>query len=69
VLSGGKPVPKAIVAIDHKPLGESDSAGEVRVKLRTSGVETISATLRQEVATPEADSVVLEASLSFEVAK
>lgn len=69
VLSGGKPVPGAIVAIDHKPLGESDSAGDVRVRLRTSGVETVSATLRRKVATPEADSVVLEASLSFEVAK
>jgi uncharacterized GH25 family protein len=69
VLSAGKPVPNAIVAIDHKPLGESDSAGDVRVKLRTSGVETISATLRRKVATPEADAVVLEASLSFEVAR
>lgn len=69
VLSSGKPVPNAVVAIDHKPLGETDSAGEVRVKLRTSGVETISASLRQKVVTPEADAVVLEASLSFEVAK
>jgi uncharacterized GH25 family protein len=69
VLSRGKPVPNALVAIDHKPLGETDSAGETRLKLRSSGIETISATLRQKVATPEADSVVLEASLSFEVAK
>jgi uncharacterized GH25 family protein len=69
VLSAGRPVPNAIVAIDHKPLGESDSAGEVRVKLRASGVETISATLRQKVATAEADQVVLEASLTFEVAR
>lgn len=69
VLSMGKPVANAIVAIDHKPLGETDSAGEVRVKLRTSGVETISASLRQKVASAEADAVVLEASLSFEVAK
>jgi uncharacterized GH25 family protein len=69
VLSAGKPVPNAVVAIDHKPLGETDSAGETRLKLRTSGIETISATLRRKVATPEADAVVLEASLSFEVAK
>jgi uncharacterized GH25 family protein len=69
VLHQGKPVPNAIVSIDHMPLGETDSAGQTRIKLRTSGVETISATLRQRVATPEADSVVLEASLSFEVAK
>lgn len=69
VLSGGKPVSGAVVAIDHKPLGESDSAGDVRVKLRTTGIETLSATLRRKVATSEADALVLEASLSFEVAK
>ncbi|HET9552214.1 MAG TPA: DUF4198 domain-containing protein [Anaeromyxobacteraceae bacterium] len=69
VLSGGKPVAGAVVAIDHKPLGETDSAGEVRVKLRTSSVEVVSATLRRKVATPEADAVVLEASLTFEVAR
>jgi len=69
LLHRGRPAANAIVAIDHKPLAETDSAGEARIKLRTSGVETISATLRQKVATPEADSVVLEASLSFEVAR
>lgn len=69
VLSGGRPVPGALVAIDHKPLGESDSAGEVRVKLRAASVETISATLRRKVSTPEADAIVLEASLSFQVAR
>jgi uncharacterized GH25 family protein len=69
VLSGGKPVPDAVVSIDHQPLGESDRAGEVRVRLRTSGVETISATVRRKVATPEAEALVLEASLSFEVAR
>ncbi|MFT3916679.1 MAG: DUF4198 domain-containing protein [Anaeromyxobacteraceae bacterium] len=69
VLSQGKPVPDAMVAIDHKPLGESDSQGEVRVKLRSSTVETVSATLRRRLASPKADSEVLEASLTFEVAR
>lgn len=69
VLSGGQPAPGAVVSIDHKPLGEADSAGVVRVRLRASGVETIGATLRRKVSTPEADLVVLEASLSFEVAR
>jgi len=69
VLYQGKPVPNAVVAIDHRPLGETDSAGETRLKLRTSGVETISATLRQKILTAEADAVVLEASLSFEVSR
>jgi nickel transport protein len=69
VLSKGKPVADAVVAVDHKALGETDSAGEVRVRLRTSGIETISATLRRPLQTPEADALVLEATLSFEVAK
>lgn len=69
LLYQGRPAANAVIAIGHKPLAETDSGGEARIKLRTSGVETISATLRQKVATPEADSVVLEASLSFEVAR
>lgn len=69
VLSDGMPVAGAVVAIDHRPLGETDSAGVVRVRVRASGVETVSATLRRKVSTPEADAVVLEASLSFEVAR
>jgi uncharacterized GH25 family protein len=69
VLSRGQPVPGAVVAIDHKPLGESDSTGEVRVRIRSPRVETIGATLRRRLASPDADQVVLEASLTFEVAK
>lgn len=69
VLSDGKPVPDAVVSIDHKALGESDRAGDVRVRLRTSGIETIGATVRKKEATREADVLVLEASLTFEVAR
>ena len=69
VLSQGKPVAGAIVAVDHKPLGETDSAGEVRIRLRSAGVESVSASVRRPVKTPEADALVLEASLTFEVAR
>ena len=69
VLLSGKPVAGAVLAIDHKALGETDSAGEVRVKIRASELECVSATLRRPVKTSEADQLVLEASLSFEVAK
>jgi hypothetical protein len=68
VLSHGKPVEGAIVAIDHKPLGETDSSGHVRLRLR-SAVESVSASVRRPVKTPEADDLVLEASLTFEVAR
>jgi uncharacterized GH25 family protein len=69
VLSQGKPVPNAVVAVDHKPLGETDSSGEVRIRLRPGEIESIDASVRRPVKTPEADSLVLEASLTFEVAK
>ncbi len=68
-LSGGKPVAGARLDVDDRPLGESDARGEVRVRLRAAGVQTISATLRGAGATPGADATVLEASLSFEVAR
>jgi hypothetical protein len=69
VLYQGKPVSGAVVAIDHRPIGETDSAGETRIRLRSADVESLSASLRRSVKTPEADAVVLEASLTFEVSK
>jgi uncharacterized GH25 family protein len=69
VLHRGAPAPGAVVAIDHRPLGETDGKGEARIKVRAAGVEVIGATLRRKVATPEADQEVLETSLAFEVAK
>jgi uncharacterized GH25 family protein len=67
VLSGGKPVRDAVVAIGHRPIGDTDSKGEVRLRLRSAGVESISTSLRRARATPEADADVLEATLTFEV--
>lgn len=69
LLLQGRPAAGAVIAVDHRPLAETDTAGEARVRLRTSAVETISATLRRSLATPEADALVLEASLTFEVAR
>jgi hypothetical protein len=67
VLLEGKPVAGAVVAIDHRPLGETDHAGEIRVKVRASDVECVSATLRRPLRSAQADADVLEASLAFEV--
>jgi nickel transport protein len=69
ILLAGKPLSGATLAIDHKPLGETDDQGEVRVKLRAGTVESVSASFRRAVKTPEADSEVFEASLTFEVAR
>jgi hypothetical protein len=69
ILLAGKPLSGATLAIDHKPLGETDDQGLVRVKLRAATVESVSASFRRAVKTPEADSEVFEASLTFEVAR
>ena len=69
ILSAGQPVPDAVVAIDHRPIGETDSKGEVRLRVRTAGITSISTSLRRPRVTPEADAEVLEASLTFEVGK
>ena len=68
LLSAGHPVPNAVVAVGHHPLGETDSKGEIRLRLRDP-VESISTSIRRPVATPDADAEVLEASLTFEVAR
>jgi hypothetical protein len=69
VLAGGRPVAGAVAAIDHHALGETDSRGEVRLRVRGAGVQSITASLRRPLGTPEADTEVLEASLTFEVAR
>jgi uncharacterized GH25 family protein len=69
VLLQGKPVAGAVVAVHHRPIGETDSQGVTRLRLRGAGVQSIAASLRRPLATPEADALVLEASLTFEVGK
>jgi uncharacterized GH25 family protein len=69
LVSSGQPVPDATIAIDHRPIGETDSKGEVRLRLHKAGIESISASIRRPHPTPEADVDVLEASLTFEVSK
>jgi nickel transport protein len=69
VLLAGKPLAGAVLAIDHKPLGETDDKGEARIKIRAARVEQVSASFRRPVKSAEADSEVFEASLTFEVAR
>jgi nickel transport protein len=69
VLWQGKPVAGAVCAIDHRPLGETDAAGECRVKVRAPDVESVSVTLKRPLGTPEAETLNAEASLTFQVAR
>jgi len=69
ILLHGKPAAGVALAMDHKVLGESDSKGEVRVRIRGAAFESVVASLRQPLQSPDADTVVYEASLSFEVAR
>jgi nickel transport protein len=67
VLWQGKPLAGAVLAVDHGPRGETDAAGECRVMVRAHDVESVSVTLRRPLASPEADTLIAEASLTFEV--
>lgn len=69
VLLDGNPVSGAVLAMAHKALGETDDRGEARVKIRATDVESVSATFRYSLRWREADIDVVEASLTFEVAK
>jgi len=69
ILLDRKPISGAVLSVGHKPLGETDDRGEVRVKIRAADVESVSATFRRPVKSPDADSEVFEASLTFEVAR
>ena len=68
-LSAGVPVGGAVVSVGHRVLGETDSAGEVRVRIRERGLQVVSASLRKRLQTPDADALVLEATLAFEVSR
>lgn len=68
VLLEGAPASGAIITVAHKTIGETDSRGEVRLRIRSRDVETIGATLRRPIASAEAEVQVLEATLTFEVA-
>lgn len=69
ILLDGKPISGAVLSMGHKALGETDDQGEVRVKIRSSDVESVSASFRRTVRSPDADSEVFEASLTFEVGR
>jgi nickel transport protein len=68
VLLAGRPVAGAVVGLDHRAIGETDSAGEVRIKVREGRLQVLDASFRRAVRTPQADSQVFQASIAFEVA-
>ena len=69
VLSAGHPVPDAVVVIADRRVGKTDSKGEVRLRLRRPGIESVSTSIRRADPTPESDTDLIEASLTFEVGK
>jgi uncharacterized GH25 family protein len=69
VLLRGVPLAGAAIAAAHRVVGETDRAGEIRLDVRGREVATVSASVRRPIASPEADAEVLEATLTFEVAR
>jgi uncharacterized GH25 family protein len=68
VLLDGAPAAGAVVSIGHAALAETGANGEARLKVRHR-TESISATVRRPLQRAEAEWDVLEASLTFEVAR
>lgn len=69
VLLGGKPVAGAVVEAGHRTLGETDREGILRVRVRAPGLQVVSASVKRPLGTPAAETLVLEASLTFEVGR
>ncbi|MBI5528764.1 MAG: DUF4198 domain-containing protein [Deltaproteobacteria bacterium] len=67
VLVDGAPVAGAAVARDHNPVGETGSAGEIRLKVKAAGLQVIDATVKKRIDSPEADNLVVTATIVFEV--
>jgi nickel transport protein len=67
VLLDGKPAPGAVLDIADRVLGETDREGLFRMRVEGPGVQSVTASLRRPLGTPEADTLVLEANLTFEV--
>jgi len=67
VLLDGKPAAGAVVAVGHHALGETDREGILRIRVHERGVQSIDASVRRPLRAPEADTLVLEASLTFEL--
>lgn len=68
-LVAGAPAPRVVVARDHHAVGETDSRGEIRLRIRDAGTQVLSASVRRPGPAPaQAETEVLEASLAFEVA-
>jgi uncharacterized GH25 family protein len=69
VLVDGKPAAGAAVARDHNPVGETDSAGEVRLKVKSAGLQVIEATVKKKLDSLEADMLIMTATFCFEVGR
>lgn len=67
VLYQGTPAASALIAYSDHTLGEVDSNGEARVRLRQKGTQVIKASLKRSLNSPEADNLMLSATLQFVV--
>jgi nickel transport protein len=61
----GEPVAGAVVAYDGKPRAETGADGLANVRVRHGGLQSIEATLRRAVQSPQADEEVHTTALGF----
>jgi nickel transport protein len=66
---GGRPVEGAIVAVDGKPRGRTETDGRLNIRLRRAGLQMIQASLTLPDTTGVADEIIQTTTLNFEIAE
>jgi nickel transport protein len=63
----GKPLENAVVAYDEHPIGATDEHGRINIRIKHSGLQMISTSIREKADGIKADYVIKTVNLSFEV--
>jgi nickel transport protein len=63
----GKPLKNAVVAYDEHPIGTTDEEGKINIRIKHSGLQMISTSIREKADGVRADYVIKTTNLSFEV--
>ncbi|WP_457638835.1 DUF4198 domain-containing protein [Persephonella sp.] len=67
VLFNGKPVSNVPVSYEGKVRGTTDSDGNINIRIKHNGLQSIEASYRIKVGSKKADAVIYSATLNFEV--
>ncbi|ACN98533.1 DUF4198 domain-containing protein [Sulfurihydrogenibium azorense] len=67
VTLNAKPVKDTVVAYDEKPIGTTDDEGKINIRIKRSGIQNISTSLKLKEVSEKADFTIYTSTLNFEV--